>query len=194
MQPSLHVLPQYILDPRPQLRGKLHLFRSDASLLQEKQRLGDAFRNHVTPEHGSAEPDGVMEPVVDQIKQVLGDVFPVGAMEGRFVRVVHRFEDGVDGLVRNAQIEEQVHHPCRRSHAPLVLQCIALEHWQQDGDRENGLGQPQSATQAPHLVDHSFVGKRLTLLDRLVVQVLQQMLPRRPNICRIPVVGQVEDL
>jgi hypothetical protein len=26
------------------------------------------------------------------------------------------------------------------------------------------------------------------------VQVLQQMLPRRPNICRIPVVGQVEDL
>lgn len=135
-----------------------------------------------------------MEPALDQVQQVAGDVAAVGAVEGRLVVVEHGFEDRIDLLMRHLEIQEEVDHPRRGPHAALVLEGVALQHREEYGHREGDLRHPQAAAQAAHLFDHGLVRLRLTSFHGLVVQVLQEVLPRRLDVRGVAVVGEVEDL
>lgn len=84
----------------------LQLLGRNPTLLQQKQRLQNALSNQLAPKDCPTKTHRLVEPIPDEIQQVLSDVFPVPAVEGRLVGVVHGFEDGVDGLVRNAQVQE----------------------------------------------------------------------------------------
>lgn len=135
-----------------------------------------------------------MEPEFNQVQQILGDVFPVRAVEGCFVGVVHRLEDGVERLVRDAKVQEKIDHPCRWADAALVLQGVALEHREEDRDREDELGHAEAAAETADLFDDGFVGQRFASFDGFVVQVLQEMLPCGFDIGGVAVVRDVEDL
>lgn len=135
-----------------------------------------------------------MEPIFNQIQQVLGDVFPVRAVEGCFVSVVHGFEDGVDGLVSDAQVQEKIDHPCRGANAALVLEGVALKHGKEDRNGEDKLGHAEAATETADLFNDGFVGQGFAPFDCFVVQVLEQVLPCGFYIGRVAVVCKVEDL
>ena len=107
---------------------QLDLLWSDTSLLEEKEGFEDALSDEVASEDDAAETDRVVEPVLNQVEEILGNVLLVGTLEGSFVGVVHGFEDGVESLVGNAKIEEEVNDPSSRADTTLVFQGIALEH------------------------------------------------------------------
>ena len=115
-------------------------------------------------------------------------------MERRFVCIIHSFEDGVDGLVSDAQVQEEVDHPCRGANAALVLEGVALKHGKEDRNGEDKLGHAEAATETAGLFDDGFVGQGFAPFDCFVVQVLQEVLPCGFDIGRVAVVRNVEYL
>lgn len=85
---------KHLLDPYPQCLTFLCLVLVDAVLLQHQQGLRDGRRIAIAAKHLAASSAAIMEPSLNQIEHVVGDIATIAALEGCFVIVKHGFEDG----------------------------------------------------------------------------------------------------
>jgi len=137
---------KHLLDSYPQRLTLLRLVLVDAVLLQHQQGLGNGQRIAVAAKHPTASSAAVMEPSLNQIEHVVGDVATVAALKGGFVVVEHGFEDGQYGLVWDLQVQESVDYPGRRTDASLVFEGVLFEHGDEVGDWEGAFREVQSSS------------------------------------------------
>lgn len=161
---------------------------------KKEECFADPLGNNVAAEDGASETHGAPEPMVNDVKQVFGDVFAVGAVEGGLVDVEHGLEDGVQGLVRDVQVEEEVDDPGGRGDAALVLEGVALQQGEDDGDGEDDFGHAEAAAEVADLFGDGFEGGYFASLGDFIVQGLEKVLPGDFDVGGVAVVGSIEDL
>lgn len=111
-----------MLDPHPQRLTLLQLLRLQPGLLQQLQGLGYSRGIGIATEDLPRPAAGVVEPAVEEMQHVGGDVATVAAVEGCFGVVEHALQDGEDGFVGDLEVEEEIHDPGGRAHSALVFE------------------------------------------------------------------------
>lgn len=110
-------------------------------------------------------------------------------LEWYFIRACDVIEHRIDGLIRDLEIDEDVHYPMRLANVSLVHEGILLEkkhklrYWK---DTFRGF---ESATQGSGLISHSFIGLDAACCHGVLMNFVQQVAPCVSNVCWISMIG-----
>ena len=127
------------------------------------------------------------------MKQVIGHMTPVMALERSFVCVKHRFQRAEKGLEGYVDVNEDIDDPGRRADTILEFKRVTFQHGNQFVDGKHRLGQVQSWPKGSELFTDGLIWQGFAFFDSLLVGALKEILPGGPYIGWVSVIGCLID-
>ena len=161
-----------MLDPHPQ---RLTLLRPPCvqRRLHSLQNLTNIRSIILPPQDLPRAAAALLEPQLNNVDNLVGDIAPIAALERRLVVVEHALQHTEERLERHADVDARVHHPRLRADSVLVLEGVALEDGHHVGDGEHGLGEVEARAEGAHSFADGLVGLRLAARDGLFVGLFE---------------------